>query len=49
MQDEDQGRKKEKANKKNLQYLHQQGGQKGGYTIFNQEEEEWEGDSHQGQ
>jgi hypothetical protein len=35
--------------KQNLQHLHQQGGQKGCYTIFNQEEKEWKGDSNQGQ
>jgi hypothetical protein len=40
---------KEKANKQDLQHLHQQGGQKGGYTLFDQEEKEWKGDSHQGQ
>jgi hypothetical protein len=38
MQGEDQGEAKEKANKQSLQYLYQQGGQKGGYIIFDQEE-----------
>jgi hypothetical protein len=33
----------------NLQHLHQQGGQKGCYTVLNQEEKEWKGDSNQGQ
>jgi hypothetical protein len=37
MQGKDQGEAKEKANKQNLQHLHQQGGQKGHYTIFDQE------------
>jgi hypothetical protein len=40
MQGEDWGETKEKANKKNLQHLHQQGGQKGCYTIFDQDEKE---------
>jgi FtsZ-binding cell division protein ZapB len=35
--------------KQNLQHLHQQGGQKSCYTILNQEEKEWKGDSNQGQ
>jgi hypothetical protein len=38
MQGEDRGEAKEKANKQSLQHLYQQGGQKGGYTIFDQEE-----------
>jgi hypothetical protein len=38
MQGEDWGEAKEKANKQSLQHLYQQGGQKGGYTIFDQEE-----------
>jgi hypothetical protein len=33
----------------NLQHLHQQDGQKGCYTILNQEEKEWKDDSNQGQ
>jgi hypothetical protein len=37
----------QKAIKQNLQHLHQQGGQKGCYTIFDQEEKEWKGDSNQ--
>jgi hypothetical protein len=49
MQDEDRGEAKEKYNKQSLQHLYQQDGQKGGYTIFDQEEKEWQGDSHQGQ
>jgi hypothetical protein len=49
MQGEDQGQAKAKANKQNLQDLHQQGGQKGCYTIFDQEEKECKGDSNQGQ
>ena len=36
------------ANKQNLQHLHQQDGQEGRYTIFDQEEKEWKGDSNQG-
>ena len=32
-----------------IQHLHQQGGRKGCYTIFDQEEEEWKGDSNKGQ
>jgi hypothetical protein len=39
MQGEDRGEVKEKVNKQNLQHLHPQGGQKGRYTIFDQEEE----------
>jgi hypothetical protein len=35
--------------KQNLQHLHQKGGQKGCYTIFDQEEKDWKGDSNQGQ
>jgi hypothetical protein len=46
MQGKDRRRKEEKSNKQNLQHLHQQGRQKGSYTIFNQEEE-WKGNSHQ--
>jgi hypothetical protein len=38
-----------KAIKQNIQHLHQKGGQKGCYTIFDQEEKEWKGDSNQGQ
>jgi hypothetical protein len=34
MQSKDQREAKEKANKQNLQHLHQQGGQKDRYTIF---------------
>jgi hypothetical protein len=49
MQGEDWGEAKEKGNKQNLQHLHQQGGQKGGYTIPNQEEKDWKFDSYQGQ
>jgi hypothetical protein len=30
--------------KQNLQHLHQQGGQKGRLTIFDQEEKEWKGE-----
>jgi hypothetical protein len=37
-----------KSNKQNPQHLHQQGGKKGCYTIFDQEEKEWKGDSNQG-
>jgi hypothetical protein len=44
-----EGDKKEKANKQDLHHLHQQGGQKSGYILFDQEEKEWKGDSHQGQ
>jgi hypothetical protein len=39
MQGEDREEVKVKVNKENLQHLHQQGGQKGRYTIFDQEEE----------
>jgi hypothetical protein len=39
MQGEHEGIQEEKANKQDLQYLHQQGGQKYSYTILNQEEE----------
>jgi hypothetical protein len=49
MQGEDRGEAKEKGNKQKLQHLHQQGGQKGRYTIFDQEEKELKGDSNQGQ
>jgi hypothetical protein len=49
MQGEDGGEAKEKTNKQNLQHLHQQGGQKSRYNIFDQEEKEWKGDSNQGQ
>jgi hypothetical protein len=53
MQGDDQGQAKAKAQakaiKQNLQHLHQKGGQKGCYTIFDQEEKEWKGDSNQGQ
>jgi hypothetical protein len=49
MQGEYWGESKEKASKQSLQHLHQQGGQKGCYTIFDQEEKEWKGDSNQGQ
>jgi hypothetical protein len=35
--------------KQNLQHLHQKGEQKGCYTIFDQEEKVWKGDSNQGQ
>jgi hypothetical protein len=49
MQGKDRAEAKEKANKQNLQHLHQQGGQKGCNTIFDQEEKEWKGDSNQGQ
>jgi hypothetical protein len=50
MQGKEWGKAKEKeSNKKHLQHIHQQGGQKGGYTIPNQEEKEWKGNSHQGQ
>jgi hypothetical protein len=38
MQGEDRGEAKEMANKQNIQHLHQQGGQKGFYTLFDQEE-----------
>jgi hypothetical protein len=38
--DKQKAKAQAKANKKNLQHLHQQGGQKGCYTIFNQEEKE---------
>ena len=48
MQGDDRGQTKAKAQakaiKKNLQHLHQKGGQKGCYTIFDQEEKEWKGD-----
>ena len=47
MQGDDRGLAK--AIKQNLQHLHQQGGQKGCYTIFDQEEKEWKGDSNQSQ
>jgi hypothetical protein len=40
---------KAKAIKQNLQHLHQQGVQKGCYTIFDQEEKERKSDSNQGQ
>jgi hypothetical protein len=47
------GISKSKSSRKSQQAksptLHQQGGQKGHYTIFNQEEKEWKGDSNQGQ
>jgi hypothetical protein len=53
MQGDDQGcakvKAQAKANKQNLQHLHQQGGQKGCYTIFDQEEKEWKGDRNQDQ
>src|SRR5688572_3612624 len=49
IQGEDRGETKEKANKQDIQPLHQQGGQKGRYTIFYQGEKEWKGDSNQGQ
>jgi hypothetical protein len=38
MHGEDRGEAKEQTNKQSRQHLHQQGGQKGGYTIFDQEE-----------
>jgi hypothetical protein len=38
MKGKDQREEKEKANKQNLQHLHQQDGQKSRYTIFDQEE-----------
>jgi hypothetical protein len=37
MQGKDQGEAKENANKQSLEHLYQQGGQKGGYTILDQE------------
>jgi hypothetical protein len=46
---EDKPKSQAKAIKQNLQHLHQKGGQKGCYTIFDQEEKEWKGDSNQGQ
>jgi hypothetical protein len=51
MQREDHGQAEAqaKANKQNLQHLHQQGGQKGCYTILDQKEKEWKGDINQGQ
>src|SRR5688572_5977141 len=53
MQGDDRGQTKAKAQakaiKQNLQHLHQKGGQKGCYTIFDQKEKEWKGDSNQGQ
>jgi hypothetical protein len=38
MHGEDRGEAKEQTNKQSRQHLHQQGGQKGVYTIFDQEE-----------
>jgi hypothetical protein len=35
--------------KQNFHHLHQQGRQKGCYTILDQKEKEWKGDSNQGQ
>jgi hypothetical protein len=53
MQGDDRGQAKAKAQakavKQNLQHLHQKGGQKSCYTIFDQEEKEWKCDSNQGQ
>jgi hypothetical protein len=49
MQGEDRGRQEENVNKQDLQHLHQQGGQKGHYTMLDQEKQEWKGDSNQGQ
>ena len=53
MQGDDRGQTKAKvqakAIKQNLQHLHQKGEQKGCYTIFDQKEKEWKGDSNQGQ
>jgi hypothetical protein len=47
--DKQKAKAQAKANKQNLQHLHQQRGQKGCYTIFDQKEKEWKGDSNQGQ
>jgi hypothetical protein len=47
IQGKDRGRKEEKTNKQDLQHLYQKGGQKGSYTIYDQEEE-WKGDSYKG-
>jgi hypothetical protein len=44
-----QRQKLKQRQKQNIQHLHKQGGQKGCYTIFDQEEKEWKGDSNQGQ
>jgi hypothetical protein len=41
------GDKQRQKLKQSLQHLHQKGGQKGCYTIFDQEEKEWKGDSNQ--